>query len=230
MRLPLAAALLASAALCACAKTTVVDTAVHQARHAQELSPSNSMLGEACDGHDASDSVRLPGHTRFYVHADVFDLSGGTRRRAVLIAGPADEGLSQVAHPAFTGVPGQSSCGGHALRTFARRENGALYLDWALELAPPPGQPGATTPWEVSGRSRFDTATGTASGETAFVAFGTPMLVRIAASPGPVWVAEKRAELARAAIARHPYPSFAAPLPDERPGLTLDDVTRPGAR
>jgi hypothetical protein len=223
-----AAALLASTALCACTQTKVVDS-FYPGRHAQELSASNSMLGEACDGHDASDSIRLPGHTRFYVHADVLDLSGGTRRRAVLIAGPADEGISQIAHPVFTGVPGPAACGGHALRTIALRENGVLYLDWTLELAPPPGASG-TDPWEVQGRSRFNEASGTTSGETAFVAFGTPMLVRVTASPGPVWVEEKREELARAAAARHPYPTFATPLPDERPGLTLDDVTKLGAK
>jgi hypothetical protein len=104
-----------------------------------------------------------------------------------------------------------------------------LYLDWRLEVAPPGGSGTLPAePWRITGRAPVDEAQGTASGMVAFQAFGHQMVARLTAAPGPVFVADQHRREAAEAAARHPYPMFAAPLPDERPYRTLDDVTNPG--
>jgi len=185
---------------------------------AQQLAPSDSILGEACDGHDPSAGLRLSGHTLLVVRVDVSTLAGaGNEVPYARIAAPAGEGISQMARPAFSGHPGPEACGGTAVWTVVRRENGVLYLDWRLEVAPPGGSGTLPAePWRITGRAPVDQA------------FGHQMVARLTAAPGPVFVADQHRREAAEAAARHPYPMFAAPLPDERPYRTLDDVTNPG--
>lgn len=223
-----AAALLAAMGASACSSDP--EHVVLDGSHAQRMESGGSMLGEACDGHDHSASTRLSGRSYLYVGARLTQIgSEGWEKPHSSIVGPASRGAAQqIARPVFSGQPGKASCSGLALRTRVTRENGDLFLDWRVEIGVPGGDP--AEPWRVSGRSPIDEAQGTASALRSFHVAGTPMILRINATPGPVFAAERVARESLEAQARHPAPAFASPLPDERPGRTLEDVTNPGYR
>lgn len=220
------AALLVTTAMAGCAPEPPVVLS-YQARHVQRLAPSNSMLGEACDGHDHTAGVRLGGNTLLKVQADLMAIENGTEVPAGRINAPASEAVSQMVRPLFAKTDGAPSCGGLALRTVVRTELGIRYLEWQLEYAPAPGDGGGTDPWMVSGRAMVDAERGIA-GETApFEVDGRQLVARIWAAPGPAWVAEQRQ--AKAKLAVQPG-RFGRAMPDERPGQTLKDVTNPEYR
>lgn len=216
--------------LAACQQTVTVDTVA--AAHAQFTMPDNSALGEACDGHHPTAGVKLAGASFLLVRADIQDVSDGTPRPWSKIAAPAYEGVTQLPRPVFTGEPGDARCGGTSIRTVVLRENGVMYLDYAIEIAEPQGPASVrpVSPWRVQGRLPVDETRGTAGGRVGFTAFGRPFVAYLAATPGPVWAVEKARLDFLADEAKHPTRRFATPLPDEMPGRTLRDAMRPAVR
>lgn len=220
------AALLATTAMVGCAPKPPL-VLEYQARHAQQLSPSNSMLGEACDGHSPSAGVKLGGNTLLKVSADLMAIENGSEVPAGRINAPASEAVSQMVRPKFAVAGGAPACGGLALRTVVRTELGVRYLEWRLEYAPAAGDSLTTDPWMVSGRAMVDAQRGIAGETAAFEVNGRQLLARIWAEPGAAWIAERRHE--RATVSA-PRTRFGRSMPDERPGQTLRDVTRPEYR
>jgi hypothetical protein len=224
-----ATALLAATTLTACSAPLPI---VYPGSHAQETMPSNTMLGEACDGHDYADSIRLSGDTYLTADFKVSTISAmGAEVPYTAISSPVSKATSQMARPEFSGRSGPEACGGVAVRTVYRWENDKPYVDWVLELAPRPDDAGKlpADPWRVRGRTPLPTS-GYARDEVAFHMAGQSMIARLELKPGRVWIEQQNAWRAKRLEDMHPVPRVAAPLPDERPGLTLDDVTNPAFR
>lgn len=222
-----AAAALLATCLGACSGPVQQDI-TYQGRHAQELAASNSMLGEACDGHDARHSLRLSGNTFLTADFDINRVIFGAEVPFAHIAGPVTKGTSQMAHPVFSGQHGPEACSGAAIRTIVRRENGAVYVDWVLELASalPKDELRPADPWRVTGRTHV-ADDGYARDTVAFTAEGNPMIAHLRIAPGVAWITFQNKERSDAYEALHPSPQVASQLPDERPGRTLEDVTNP---
>lgn len=192
---------------------------------AQPMTVSNSASGRACEGQSSSNSLRLSGHSRYYVRADIETRLGvGMFIPYHDILTPADEGDSRFAHPEF---PARGSCGGASLWARAVTEHDKSIILWRLEIYPVHSSDvsAAMQPWLVHGEIAVDEATGAAMQDIGFRAFDRDFLAHIRVVPGPVFFAERRAEEAKKAAGSDVPASIAAPLPDELPYRTLDDVT-----
>ena len=231
MRLPtkVAAALLTASTLAACSPPPA--PIVYQGQHAQETMPSNTMLGEACDGHDYAHSLRMSGNTYLTADFTVTEVTGGMEVPYTRIASPVGKEDVQMVRPEFSGGYGPEACGGAAVRAVYRWENDQAFVDWVLELAPAPSgySRRPADPWRVRGRTPVP-RTGYATGQVAFEIAGRPMIARVQFKPGRIWIEQQNEYRAKRLEELHPVPRVAAPLPDERPGRTLDDVTNPAFR
>lgn len=225
----ISAVLLTSATLGACA--AVPQTNHYDASPAQRVMPSNSMLGEACDGHDSSGSLRLSGHTYLTADFNVDAVVFGSQIPYGKISSPVTKGTSQMASPLFSGQPGPENCTGLAVRTTVRREGLNVFMDWVMEITPKSGSDvRPSDPYRVVGRTAVPD-NGYATDTVAFELDGKPMLVHLHLMPGTVWVAEQNEWHIKQMDVENPMPGMAAsPLPDELPGRTLYDVTNPAFR
>ena len=194
---------------------------------AQKMSEGNSMLGPACSGQDVSDSLRLSGHSRYIVRINVDTLvADGFRSPYSTVLAPADEGITQMALPRFPERGG--SCGGVALSTRVIYKSGEPYIDWRLEISPSSGHHGSdrAQPWLVTGRVKLNETKGTGDQFVAFKAFDRDFTGDITVTPGPVFIAEKRAQSAKDDEAKAGAPGgFLKAFPDEKAYKTLDSVT-----
>jgi hypothetical protein len=198
---------------------------VYPSLSAQAMTVSNSAAGRSCEGQDHANSLRLSGHSRYYVRAAIETRLGiGFFIPYHDIVAPADESDSRFAKPEF--AP-RADCGGASLWVRVVRQGDGDVILWRLEMYPihksEVGVP--MQPYLVHGEIAVDEKTGTAQKDVGFHAFDRDFLAHIRVTPGPVFSIEQRAEDAKKALGSGQTPSIASPLPDELPYRTLDDVT-----
>ena len=212
--------------LCACTAPPVYPVSPM----AQQLAPSDSILGEACDGHDPSAGLRLSGHTLLVVRVNVVH-AGGCRERGSVCADSRAGGRGDLADGAprifgtswpgglrrDSGVDGRAAREWRAVSGLAARGRAARRLRHASRGAladnrPRAGGRGTGDCFRLGGLPGVRPSNGCqADRDPGACLRGGP------APPGS----------GRGRRRRHPYRCL-APLPDERPYRTLNDVTNPG--
>lgn len=207
--------------LCACSgtdnKRTGPDIVSYNSQDSVLLSPDNSMLGTSCSGSDPTHSVKLLGSTYMNVAFKISIIGPYGEHPWKTINAPASYDIQKLTKADF--VP--TGCAGHAIKTIIRRENGATYLDWWMELAPPNGE----SQWISQGREKIDTNTGTTHGKVAFTAFGKNMVVYVTGTPGEIYLKDWRHERVVKFEKEHELTGMTKgnSMPDEQPGRTLSD-------
>ncbi len=191
--------------------------------HGVVLAEDNSMLGSLCTGQDfATHSIILRGHTRYIARVSLESISdGGIPAPDGVMTAPADEGISQMVNAEFHSG---ANCSGWGLRTVVVQQDGDNYLQWRLEFGSGKG------PASIHGHTLIHNENGEGADTIAFLVDSKKYIAHLTVSPGPVFVAEKRAEEARLDAEKNRYPSVATPLPDEHPYRTLEDDTSPSYR
>ena len=199
--------------------------------HAQQVPAPNTMLGEACDGHDHTAGVHLYGDSLLGLAVSLDEITPDGMRPFASGAVPADFASQSLPRPVFLQGATTATCGGVALRSHLRQdyENpDRLFLDWVLEVAilPPAAGHLPADPYRTTGT--IEVLSGHGSAQTRFAAGGRPLVARLSVAPGTGWRALQAARAAHAADAAV-YPSYARPLPDELPGRTLGDAVNPAS-
>ena len=221
------ASMMLTLAACSCAPPSVF-TIAHTGQE-QRLDPGNSMLGPACDGTAPDGGIRMSGHAWSYVDVTVAARDGAGFRPYATGAAPADFGVTRFPRPLHSSVGGHVSCSGIAMKTVVRRDGygdqDGLHLDFDLEVAPTIGDGATRLPVDPTRvRGMFPLVGGYGDGQIAFDVGGREMVATLHVHPGPEY---RRAEVRAVAAAANPPEAFgnrAKPLPDEKPGRTLDDV------
>ena len=184
--------------------------------HAQSTESSNSIIGEACDGHDHFQGVKLSGNTRFVLTADIRDVSSGQPAPMMTLKAPIYEGISRL--PAISYVP--NHCQGGALKTEAYYEDGKLYVDYVVEVQPS----GVNKPSIINNRILVNQDTGLGRDSYGFKIQNASYAINLSVAPGPLWDVEQNEKKIQQDEKDFENAGFAKPLPDERPGRTLQDV------
>jgi hypothetical protein len=226
MKARLIALMLPALALGACAEQHPVDAV--PGVHAQRLAPSTSDIAASCSGQSPTLATALPSDGLYVVTATVREIVDGAERPYGWLSAPADVDVSRLTRPDFDGRKAVAACAGMALKTVVVRSGGASAVEYALEVAPAPGE-GSVLPADAHRvRGSLTMSTDHVFERVGFSMGGRDFVAYVAADAGP-GLERERAHAAYKAADEAMAKGYGTMLPDERPGRTLDDVAAAAA-
>lgn len=177
------------------------------------MARGSSTFPDACMGMDASRGLNLGGGTLFDVELVLNDQDGSRILRAWA---PANRGTSRSTRVERTPVSGRPTCTGETLTTEVLRAADGDILRWSLEAAAP-----GLTPFVTRGEFPVPVRVNGTQANFPIVADGRRIMATLTARRGATGILED-ARTNRPEITH----TYGRPLPDERPGRTLEDMRR----